>query len=778
MSNLESENNIGKPIPRKEDAKFLQGNGLYTDDIREPGQVFAVAVRSSHAAGRLVNLDTKDARFAPGVITVLTGNDYRNDGLGPLLCTSLPPKFVQNKPNLGEFFPISKDRVNCVGDIVAIVIANTQRDARDAAELVSYEIEEIPPVVSIDDALQNTSHVVPGTTNLAFLSELGDRKALNKVFNSATQIIKKSIKVPRIVACAMEPRAVHADYSTRDNRIKLTTSTQSPHRLKQALALLFKRFESDFQVVAPDVGGGFGSKGNLSPEEVLMCWVALKLQRPVSWCPFRSESFISDFHGRDMQGKARLAINDNLKVIGADFDIVYNMGFAVGPSGGVSPLLCSRMVQGVYDIPVVCSRVRGVLSNLRPTTSYRGAGRPEATYLIEAAMDHAARTLGVDTVDFRRQHLISAEKMPYQTKLFDCYDSGNFPKTLSIAEREFDEVKLDQSCFVAGKNNRLLGRGVSNYVEVCGVFSERMEIAIDATGNVRITAGTLAHGQGHETVFAQMVSDWLSMPLEDIYLVQGDTDQVHFGRGTWGSRSISIGGSALKNATDALLQRATRLAAFYLNVPDNDIRYDSGHFSATRTNDKLSIQEVARMSYSRPDTPMDIGLGLEGVGYFNASPQNYPSGCHMVELEINPDTGQVKILKYVCVDDVGRIINPLLLDGQIQGGFSQALGEVFSEEAIYDLNGQLLTSSFMDYGIPKAIHVPRILTLFNNSLTETNPLGAKGGAEVGIVGGVSALMLALRDALDPLGISEIPMPATPARLWSLINESKSAHKSV
>lgn len=769
--------NIGTSVRRKEDPRFLRGDGQYTDDVRQVGQMFAVTVRSAHAAGRLLSVETKDARSAPGVVAVLTGEDYRNDGLGPLQCTSLPPHLVKNKPNLGEFFPIAQERVNCVGDIVALVIAETQRDARDAAELVNYEIEESKPVVTIEDALQGTSEVVPGLANTAFTSEIGDRAAVDAAFAGAARIIEKSVVVPRIVACAMEPRAVHASYQARDNRFHLTTSTQSPHRLKQALAPLFDRPEADFRVTAPDVGGGFGSKGNLSPEEVLMCWAAQRLRRPVSWCPLRSEAFVADFHGRDMQGIARLALDADNRIIAADFELFYNLGFAVGPSAGVSPLLCLRMAQGVYDIPVASSRVTAVLSNRRPTTSYRGAGRPEATYLIEAAMDHAARTLGFDTLEFRRQHLIKADQMPYQTALIDRYDSGDYPGTLNMAEEQFDWAGFETRRAEAAARGRLLGRGVANYVEVCGVFSERMEIAIEATGNVRITAGTSSHGQGHDTVFAQMVSDWLSVPVEDISLVQGDTDKVHFGRGTWGSRSITIGGSALKKAAEEVLNRAIRLAAYYLKVSEDDVRFENGLFSAATTNDTLTLRDVARMSYGRPNTPVDIGIGIEGVGYFNASPQNYPSGCHMAEVEIDPATGRVTIPKYLCVDDVGLVINPLLLDGQIHGGFAQAVGEVFNEEAIYDTSGQLLTSSFMDYGLPKAGQIPRIETACNNTLTETNPLGAKGGAEVGIVGGVSALMLAVRDALDPLGVTEIPMPATPARLWALIDGAESTTES-
>lgn len=763
---------IGASVRRREDIRFLRGRGLYTDNVRQLGQLSAFFVRSDYAAGRLAGVDVDEARRAPGVVSVLTGKDYLADGLGPLVCTSLPPDVVENKPNLGQFFPIVHDRVNCVGDIVAVVVADSRRDARDASELVRYQVKETMPVVTIDDALSGASEVVPGLGNIAFSAEIGDRSRVDEAFARAARVVEKSVVLPRVVACAMEPRAVHATYEARDNRIHLTTSTQSPHRLKQALALLFGRPQADFRVTAPDVGGGFGSKGNLSPEEVLMCWAAQKLNRPIAWCPQRSESFVSDFHGRDMRGTARLALDAGNRVVAADFEIFYNVGFAVGPSGGVAPVLCMRMVQGVYDIPSVCSRVTAVLSNCRPTTSYRGAGRPEATYLIEAAMDHAARELRVDTLAFRRNHLIKAEQMPYQTALTDRYDSGDYPKTLGLAEGLFNWAGFEERRAEAADRGRLLGRGLANYVEVCGVFSERMEIAIEATGDVRVTAGTSSHGQGHETVFAQMVSDWLGVPIEAVNLVQGDTDRVHFGRGTWGSRSIAIGGSALKHAAEAALLRATRLAAFYLKAPGDKIRFEEGIFSSACSNDTLSIQDVARMSYARPDTPMDIGVGIEGVGYFNASPQNYPSGCHMAEIEIDPRTGRVTIPRFLCVDDVGTVINPLLLDGQIHGGFAQAVGEAFNEEAIYDSAGQLLTSSFMDYGLPKASQIPRIATAFSSTITETNPLGAKGGAEVGIVGGISALMLALRDALSPLGIADVPVPATPARLWALINGAK------
>ena len=764
---------IGESIRRIEDSRFLCGQAQYTDDIRGLGQLYAVMVRSDHAAGLLSNLETEAAQNATGVVAVLTGAEYRADGLGPILCTSLPPKLVKDKSNLGSFYPIADEHVNCVGDIVAIVVAERLQDAKNAAELVSWDIQEAAPVVSINDALQGSGQVVPGKSNKAFSAEVGTPVSVQNVFKEANSIVETSITLPRVIACAMEPKASQATYSLRDQRFHLTTSTQSPHRLKQALALLFGRPEADFQVTAPDVGGGFGSKGNIAPEDVLTCWVAGKLRRTVAWCPARSECFTSDFHGRDMKGIARLAVDKNNRIIGAEFEIFYNMGFAVAPSGGVSPILCMRMVQGVYDIPVVVSRVTAVLSNLRPTTSYRGAGRPEATYLIEAAMDNTARVLGLDTLEFRRSHLIAAEQMPYQTALIDCYDSGDYAQSLMIAKQQFDWDGFKTRKLESAARGCLLGQGVANYVEVCGVFSERMEVAFESTGNVRITAGTSCHGQGHETVFAQMISDWLGIPIEDIRLVQGDTDRVHFGRGTWGSRSISVGGSALKKAAESLLARAKCLAAYYLKIPESDIHFDAGIFSASLSNKTLTIQDVARMSYTRPDTPMDIGLGLEGVGYFNASPQNYPSGCHMAEVEIDPRTGISKITRFLCVDDVGTIINPLLLDGQIHGGLAQAVGEVFNEEVIYDTSGQLLSASFMDYGLPKALQMPQITTVFNSVPTETNPLGAKGGAEVGIVGGVSALMLAVRDALADIGINEVPMPATPARIWQLINDAQS-----
>lgn len=769
---MSSHSAIGQSLTRKEDRRFLTGTGLYSDDLRQVGQLFVVMVRSEHAAGQLTAIGVGDARRAPGVRAVLTGADYLAEGLGPLVCTSLPPTLVSSRPNLGHFLPIAAERVNCVGEILAVVVAESAQDARDAAELVSYSIDECAPVVTIDDALKGGAEVVPGAANIAFTATLGDREAVDRAFAKAARVIEKTVTVPRILACAMEPRAIHVSFSRRDNRFHLVTSTQSPHRLKAALALLFGRAEVDFHVTAPDVGGGFGSKGNLSPEEVLMCWAAEKLGQPLSWCPLRSEAFIADFHGRDMRGTGRLALDDTGCITAVDFDIAYNMGFAVGPSGGVSPLLCLRMVQGVYDIPVAHSQLTAVLSNRRPTTSYRGAGRPEATYLIEALMDHAARELGVDTLDFRRAHLITPDQMPYRTALQDSYDSGDYPGSLALAEHGFDWQGFDARRAEAQSRGKLLGRGMASYVEVCGVFSERMEIAIEATGNVRISAGTSSHGQGHETVFAQMVSEWLGVPTQDVTLVQGDTDRVHFGRGTWGSRSICVGGSALKKAAEAVIERATRLAAHYLKAVPEDVSFDAGMFSASGTNDTLSIQDLARMSYVRPDTPMEIGIGLEGVGYFNASPQNYPSGCHMAELEVDPGTGYVTVTRFLAIDDVGTVMNPLLLDGQVHGGLVQAMGEVFSEEAVYDKSGQLLTSSFMDYGMPKAAGVPRVRTAFNNTPTATNPLGAKGGAEVGIVGGLSALMLALRDALAPLGITDVPMPATPARLWSLIDAAE------
>ncbi len=766
---------IGAAVTRKEDARFLSGTGRYVDDVRMPARCHAAMVRSLHAHARIVGINADDATRAPGVVSVLTGHDYQNDDFGPLVCTSLPPRMVGQATHLGHFYPIASDEVRCVGEIVAIVVGETEHDAMNAAERVEIMYEDLAPVLSIDEACrEDVDPIWDQGSNVAYRAELGDRVAVDEAFKTAAHIIEHETVVPRVVACALEPRTYLGECDPRDGRLTLHTSTQSPHRVKQALAVALRRDEADIRVVARDVGGGFGSKGNLNPEEILVCWAAVRTGRPVLWKPSRSESFQSDYHGRDMTARGRLAFDDQGRITACEADLIYDHGFAVGPSGGVSPLLCARMVGGPYDIPAIACKVTGVLTDKRPTTSYRGAGRPEATFFIESLIDKAARALELTSIEIRRRNFIRPHAMPYRTGLVDTFDCGEFENLMDKALEVSDWDGFAARRAASERQGRHRGRAISTFIEVCGVFSERMEVAVDRAGKVRISAGTFSHGQGHETVFAQMVSEWLGVPIDDINLVQGDTDRVHFGRGTWGSRSICLGGSALRLATDGVIERATAIAAWALKLDLDDIQFADGLFTAKSTNETLSLAQVAAMSYGRPDLPIELGLGLEAVGYFDATPPNYPNGCHVVEVEVDPETGTTTVVRYTTIDDVGRVMNALLLDGQVHGGVAQGLGEVLGECLHYDETGQIVTGSFLDYGLPRANIIPPIVTGNHNVPTDSNPLGAKGGAETGIVGCLPATIGAIRDALEPYDIADIPLPATPDAIWRLIDHARKA----
>lgn len=757
-----SQGGFGEPVSRKEDRRLVTGRGRYVDDVRPPNVAYAAFCRTDIAHARIVSINISTAREGPGVIDILTGADVVADGLGEIPCESIPPAITKSIWHRTPFPVLVHDRVMAIGDPVAVVIAETRRQAADAAELIEVEYEELPVVASLEAALEPDAPLLyddaPG--NLCFDVSIGDAAATEAAFAAAAHVVELSTRQPRLAHASMEPRGTVGEYDTRDGRFTLTTSTQNPHGVRRLLAEhVLKVPAHKVRVVADDVGGGFGLKGRLFPEDAVILWASRKCGRPVKWIAGRTESFLSDFHGRDQMAIGRIALDDQGQILGLKVDTCHNLGCRLAPAGGVSPFLTARMVTGPYAVPAAHAQVRGAYSNTRSTTSYRGAGRPEATFFIERILDKAAQVLGIGPVEIRRRNLVKPEQMPFKNALLDTYDCGEFQAVLDKALKVANWSGFKARKKASKKDGKLRGRGLCCFIEVAAISNERMELRFDPSGRATILAGTFSHGQGHETVYAQMVSDWLGIPFDEIGFVDGDTDQVSHGGGTYASRSITVGGSALRFACNEIIEKAGRIVAWMLDADAADISFDQGIFALADTNKSVTLPDAAKAAYRPMGFPVELGVGLEAVGYYAASPQNYPNGCHIAEVEIDPDFGTVHVDRYVAVDDVGFVANPLLLEGQLHGSVAQGVGPALFERVIYDDSGQLLTAAFTEYGMPRAHHMPEIAGDLHPVPTKTNPLGVKGGAEMGTIAAPPAILQAIEDAIDYPQRGEFPFPA-------------------
>lgn len=765
---------FGDPVKRREDRRFVTGRGRYVDDIVLPGMAHAVFVRSDLAHAKILSVDTEVAREGEGVIGILTGADFAAAGLGDIPCESMPPHLV--KDWIATPFPsLPADRVMAVGDPVAMVIAETVRQARDAAELVEVDYEELDPVGSLESAIKaDAPQLYPDAPgNLCFDVTLGDHEATEAAFAAAACVVELTTRQPRMAHCSLEPRGSIGVFDPRDGGYTLHTSTQNPHSVRRLLAEHILRVPAhQVRVVAEDVGGGFGLKGRLYPEDVLVLWAANKLSRPVKWIATRSEAFLADFQARDQLSTGRLALDGDGKILALDVLSQTNLGCRLGPATGVSPFLTARMMAGPYVIPAAHVRAQGVFSNTRTTTSYRGAGRPEATYFLERILDKAARELSLDPVEIRRRNLVPADAMPYATALVDTYDCGEFGTVLEKAIAAADWEGFAARQIDSENAGRLRGRGLCCFVEVCAIGNERMEVRFDPTGKATVIAGTYSHGQGHETVFTQMASDWLGLPLADIGFIDGDTGKVSHGGGTYASRSITVGGSALRYACDKIIEQGGSIAAWLLEADAGEIDFEDGVYSVRGTNRTVSLTDAAVASYRPIGYPGHLGAGLEAVGTYSATPQNYPNGCHVAEVEIDRNTGEVRVDRYTAVDDVGAPANPLLLEGQLHGSVAQGVGQALLERVHYDEAGQQTTAAFVDYAMPRAEHLPDISSELHLVPTKTNPLGVKGGAEVGNIGAPPAIIQAIEDALASTDIdSEIRLPAWPSAVLDALHSA-------
>lgn len=762
---------FGQALARVEDRKLLTGSACYVDDISFPQMAHGVLVYSSRAHARIRTIDISRAVSFPGALAVITSKDIASYGLG-----SLPPLFMPEDTGGPKGYrtlrPLLADSVvRHVGDRVALCVAETLAQARAAADLIDIEYEQLPSVTSLAAATAAGApavwEAVPG--NVCFTLRMGDAERTEKAFAAAAKRVRLSLVNNRVTASPMEPRGAIGCSNPADDNLTLYTSTQNPHRVRETLAqAVFRMPEAKLRVVGPDVGGGFGMKGDTYPEEALVLLAARIVGRPVKWIATRNDAFILDNAGRDQVAEAEMALDQDGRILAIRVKAMQNLGaYMVGAA--LVPLVYSlKLVPNVYSIPAVDLSTQAVFTHTAPTNPYRGAGRPEAVYAIERLLDVAANEMGMDPVEIRKRNFIDSSALPFRSATGLVYDSGDFHAAADACVALADWSGFAKRSKLSRREGKLRGRAIVSYIEDTGAFNDRMELRFDPSGAVTIVAGTFSHGQSHATTYAQCVSEWLGIPMEQIRLVQGDTDQVAFGRGTYASGSAIIGGNALKSAADLIIEKAKAIASFLLEASTDDLEFCDGHFSIAGTDRKINLREIARWTYHPARLPGHLRVGLEASAYFAAEPPAFPNGCHICEVEIDPETGEITIDRYTAVDDFGRLINPLIVHGQVHGALAQGLGQALSESMIYDDAGQLVTASFMDYAMPRASGLPSFAVEFNEQPCRTNPLGVKGAGEGGCVAAPPAAINAILDALRPRGILNIDMPASPSRIWKAL----------
>jgi carbon-monoxide dehydrogenase large subunit len=766
---------IGQPVPRFEDPRLIQGGGRYVADMAFPGMVHGYVLRSPHAHARIRSIDTAKAKAAPGVLAVLTGADYKKSGFGDL---PVPGglKGRDGQPGYKPRYPaLVQDRVRMIGDYVAFVIAETYYQAIDAAELIEVDYEPLPAIVSTGDAVKPGVPLVwdDCPNNIGFIQTEGNKEATDAAFAKAVHVVKHHFVVNRVTAATMEPRGCIGLYEPTDGRYTIYTTLQRTNVFQTELAnYVLKVPDNKIRVVAGDIGGSFGMKSAVYNEVALVLLGAKITGRPVKWIATRSESFLCDAQARDNVTEAELALDKDGNFLGFRAKIIAAIGayLQVGMPAFTGNL---GTLAGVYRTPASYIDVTAVFTHTQPVRPYRGNGRPEAAYVIERMVDLAADETGIDPAELRRRNTIPSSAMPYKTSVTFTYDCGEFEKNMDLALEAAEKKSFEARRAQSRKHGKLRGLGFSNTIERSAAAGlEGAEIRFDRTGTVSMFSGSINQGQGHETAFKQIVCDRLGLDPNDVTYIQGDTDQVFFAEGTGGSRSAAFSGSAFTMAADKIETKAKAIAAKMLNVDTADIKFADGVFSSQKTNQTLTIKEVAKASLEPKNLPDGMEPGLIEKAIYTGKVASYPNGCHVCELEIDEETGEVEILRYNVVDDVGTVINPLLLHGQVDGGVAMGIGQILMEDIKFDEQGQMLTGSFMDYAMPRASDLVGYHVESNPVPTKTNPLGVKGAGEAGCVGAMPAVANALVDALSPLGVKNVAMPATPEVLWRAIHEAR------
>ncbi|MEC8006618.1 MAG: xanthine dehydrogenase family protein molybdopterin-binding subunit [Pseudomonadota bacterium] len=778
---------IGASVTRVEDYRFLTGQGTYTDDINRPGQAYAYILRSPHAHARINGIDTTAAGAADGVVAIYTGADMQTGGLPcGWLIHSRDGSPMHEPPHP----PLAQGKVRCLGDQVAIVIADSLSQAKAAAELIEVDYDVLPAVVDMKAAAGGGTLVHDDIgTNVCYDWVIGEEGDVDAALAGSAHVTEIDIVNNRLIANAMEPRAAVSDFDRATGEYTLYTTTQNPHVIRLLMgAFVLSIPEHKLRIVAPDVGGGFGSKIFHYAEEAILTWAAGKLARPIKWTAERSESFMTDAQGRDHVTTAKLGLDANGKFTALKVETMANMGAYLSTfASSVPTYLYATLLAGCYTTPVIFANVKAIFTNTVPVDAYRGAGRPEATYLLERIVNKAAKEMNLDPVEIRTRNFIPSDAFPYQTPVALEYDSGDYMATLKRAQELHDTAGFAARRAEAEARGKKLGLGYSTYLEACGIapsavagalgaragLYESAEVRVHPTGSVTIFTGTHSHGQGHETTFAQLVSERLGVPLENIEISHGDTNRVQFGMGTYGSRSLAVGGVALDKALDKIEAKAKKIAAHILEASTEDLEFNDGNFTVAGTDKAMAFGEVALAAYVPHNYPIDeIEPGLDEQAFYDPANFTYPGGCHICEVEIDPATGVTEVTKFTAVDDVGRVINPMIVAGQVHGGVAQGIGQALLEEAIYDPEGQLLTGSYMDYCMPRADNLPSIQVAHETTLCTHNSLGVKGCGEVGAIGSPPAVINAVLDALTDFGVEDIAMPATPARVWQAIQDAK------
>ena len=769
---------IGQPVRRFEDPRLVRGEGRFQDDVNVHGQLYAVFLRSPHAHARIRSIDTTAAQAASGVVAIYTGKDYADDGIA-MPKAAMPRKKADGSPMFAPQRPaLVTDRVRYVGDPVAMVVATTVNQAKDAAERIAVDYEPLPAVTSVADAARPDAPRLwdENPDNISHLYERGDKRKTEEAFTRAAHVVRRRYVISRVHAQYMEPRVLIGAYDAGQDRFTLHANVNYPHRVRNMLAnMVFRMPESKVRVVTYDVGGGFGTKGWHYVEDRLVLWASRKLGRPVKWTCERSEVLLSDEHARDNVGEIALALDREGTILGLKLDMLANIGAYIASDRQLlTPFGMIGTVVGVYRIPVAYVAIQAVLSNTSPTAPYRGAGRPEASYLIERAIEAAADEIGIDAIEVRRRNSIPSDAMPYQTPLGQRYDCGDFGGNLAMALDAADHAGFAGRREQAAARGRLRGIGIANVIEqAAGPVPEYAEIRFNPSGTAIILLGTKSHGQGHDTAFKQILHQQLGIDPADVQYIDGDTDAVAFGMGSNGSRSMVTGGSALLRASEKVIAKGRKIAAHLLETAEADLAFAEGKFTVVGTDRGIVLKEVVKAAFQPARLPPGIEPGLYENATYQPTHDTYPNSCHVAEVEIDPDTGAVELHRYLVVDDVGTVINPLTLKGQIHGGVAQGAGQVLMEQVAYEPgSGQLLSASFMDYTMPRADTLPDIAVISKPVPTATNPLGVKGAGEAGCVGALPAVMIAVMNALKPAGVRELDMPATSERVWQALRQAR------
>jgi len=782
---------IGAAVRRREDQRFITGKGRYTDDVSRPGQCHAYFLRSPHAHARIKSIDSNAATALPGVLAVLTGAELAADKIGHLICGWMITSKDGSPMKMAPHPALAHGKANYVGDAVAVVIAETSAQAKDAAEKIKVDYEVLPAVADAGNAQADGAPQIHDVAprNTIYQWHLGDAKAVEAAFKAASHVTKLDLINNRLVPNAIEPRAALAEYDAGSNSLTLWNTTQNPHVARLVIsAFVGIAPEHKLRVIAPDVGGGFGSKIFIYPEEVVCLWAARRVGRPVKWVAERSEAFLADAHGRDHVTHAELALGGEGKVLALRVKTIANLGAYMSTfSSSVPTYLYGTLLSGQYEVPAIYCEVDAVYTNTVPVDAYRGAGRPEATFVVERLIEVAARELEIDPAELRKRNFI--KKFPHQTPVIMTYDAGDYHASLKKALELADYEGFGRRKRESARNGKLRGVGLSTYIEACGIAPsqavgslgcgvglwESAEVRVNPTGTVEILTGCHQHGQGHETTFAQVVSERLGIPLDNVSVVHGDTEIVQFGMGTYGSRSGAVGISAIVKALDKVEAKAKKVAAHMLEVAEGDIVFADGKFTVAGTDKSAAWGEVALNAYiAHKFAGQELEPGLKEGAFYDPTNFTFPAGCHVCEVEVDPQTGESEIVAWTAVDDFGTVVNPMIVEGQVHGGIAQGVGQALLERAVYDKDGQLVTGSLMDYCIPRAHDLPPLTIDLTKTLSPSNPLGIKGCGEAGAIAAPVAVINAITNAI---GSEDLAMPATPQSVWQALKKAEGMQKA-